>query len=77
VLTDQKKITTAKEKLNALKKNDQQPFSGRAIFSMRCNSHRGGVRLDAVKVDPGLFPRGRDAVGQTNKNGVIWDAQYR
>ena len=70
VLTDQKKITAAKEKLNALKKMTNSRFLEGNLLNALQKVTVDGVRLTRLKVDQDYFPAA-GTPSQTNKNGVI------
>ena len=70
VLTDQKKITAAKEKLNALKKMTNSRFLEGNLLNALQQVTVDGVRLTRLKVDQDYFPAA-GTPSQTNKNGVI------
>ena len=70
VLTDQKKITAAKEKLNALKKMTNSRFLQGNLLNALQQVTVDGVRLTRLKVDQDYFPAA-GTPSQTNKNGVI------
>jgi hypothetical protein len=70
VLTDQKKITAAKEKLKALKKMTNSRFLEGNLLNALQQVTVDGVRLTRLKVDQDYFPAA-GTPSQTNKNGVI------
>ena len=70
VLTDQKKITAAKEKLNALKKMTNSRFLEGNLLNALQKVTVDGVRLTRLKVDQDYFPAA-GTPSQTNTNGVI------
>jgi len=70
VLTDQKKITAAKEKLNALKKMTNSRFLQGNLLNALQQVTVDGVRLARLKVDQDYFYTA-GTPSQTNKNGVI------
>jgi hypothetical protein len=70
VLTDQKKITAAKEKLKALKKMTNSRFLEGNLLNALQQVTVDGVRLMRLRVDQDYFPAA-GTPSQTNKNGVI------
>jgi hypothetical protein len=70
VLTEQKKITVAKEKLNALKKMTNSRFLEGNLLNALQQVTADGVRLMRLRVDQDYFPAA-GTPSQTNKNGVI------
>ena len=70
VLTDQKKIAAAKEKLKALKKMTNSRFLQGNLLNALQQVTVDGVRLTRLKVDQDYFSTA-GTPSQTNKNGVI------
>jgi hypothetical protein len=70
VLTEQKKITAAKEKLNALKKMTNSRFLQGNLLNALQQVPVDGVRLMRLRVDQDYFPVA-GTPSQTNSNGVI------
>jgi hypothetical protein len=70
VLTDQKKIADAKQKLNALKKMTNSRFLEGNLLNALQQVTVDGVRLMRLKVDQDYFPTA-GTPSQTTKNGVI------
>ena len=70
VLTDQKKIAVAKQKLNALKKMTNSRFLEGNLLNALQQVTVDGVRLMRLKVDQDYFPTA-GTPSQTTKNGVI------
>ena len=70
VLTEQKKIADAKQKLDALKKMTNSRFLEGNLLNALQQVAVDGVRLMRLKVDQDYFFKAGTA-SQTNKNGVI------
>ena len=70
VLTDQKKIADAKQKLDALKKMTNSRFLQGNLLNALQQITVDGVRLTRLKVDQDYFYAAGTS-SQTNKNGVI------
>ena len=70
VLSEQKKIAVAKDKLNALKKMTNSRFLEGNLLNALQQVTVDGVRLMRLRVDQDYFPAA-GTPSQTNKNGVI------
>jgi hypothetical protein len=70
VLSEQKKIAGAKDKLNALKKMTNSRFLEGNLLNALQQVTVDGVRLMRLRVDQDYFPAA-GTPSQTNKNGVI------
>jgi hypothetical protein len=70
VLTEQKKISTAKDRLAALKKMTNARFLNGNLLNALQQVNVDGVRLTRLKVDQ-EYSYAAGTASQTNKNGVI------